>query len=198
VFTSLPSAPIAPPLTHVVHSLMAIPVTPSLRSTWLGNVTDPPSPSRVRKGSPSPRGSIATSDTLLHAYNILDISLSHYLPGDIDPDESSVRSMCTRETQGTLDNLITPLVVLITRLSITDEGCRSRVRNWLLPSNLDRTSPLEGRSDMLGRCLRLLRSVYHTGLKDSVGEMLFAICDSDGKKINHPGTLNLNMYFGFN
>jgi hypothetical protein len=193
VFTSLPSTPLAPPLTHVVHSLMAIPVTTSLRSTWLGSVADPPSPSSgIRESTTSSRKSTAT---LLQAYNIFDLSLAHYLPGDLDPDEPSVRDMCTKETQGTLDNLITPLVVLITRLCIVDVGCRMGMRRRLLPNNLDRISPLEGRSDTLGRCLRLLRSVYHSGLKDALGEMLFAVCDSDGKRANDHGASELNICF---
>jgi hypothetical protein len=32
---------------------------------------------------------------------------------------------------------------------------------------------------MLGRCLRLMQSVHHPRLKDSVGEMLWAACDCD-------------------
>ena len=39
------------------------------------------------------------------------------------------------------------------------------------------------RADFMGRCIRLLGSVYHTRLKDAVGEMLFAACDSDGEYI---------------
>lgn len=51
----------------------------------------------------------------------------------------------------------------------------------MVPADLDRTNPLDERTDFLGRCIRLLGSVYHTRLKDSVGEMIYAACDSDGK-----------------
>ena len=119
-------------------------------------------------------------DTLLHAYNILDVTLAYYLPEALDPDDTSVRDNCKRDDT-TLDELVTPLVLLITRLCIGDEPSRGRLRQWLIPLNLDRASPLEARPDTLGRCLRLLGSVYHVNLKKAIGEMMYAMCDSDGK-----------------
>lgn len=133
-----------------------------------------------RSPSPNPSNS---QDTLLHAYNLLNVTLAYYLPEVLDPDDASVREKCNQDDT-TLDELVTPLVLLTTRLCIGDEPSRARLRGWLVPSNLDRTSPLEARSDALGRCLRLLGSVYHTNLKKAVGEMLYAMCDSDGKHGN--------------
>ena len=129
-------------------------------------------------------------DTLLHAYNVLDVTLSYYLPEALDPDDTSVREKCKHEDT-TLDELVTPLVLLVTRLCIGDEASRARLRDWLIPSHLDRTSPLEARSDTLGRCLRLLGSVYHTNLKKAAGEMLYAMCDSDGEHGNGGAMLPL-------
>lgn len=50
-------------------------------------------------------------------------------------------------------------------------------------ANRDRSSPLEKREDLLGRCLRLMTCVYFPRLKDSVGELMFAICDEDGESL---------------
>lgn len=160
VFHDLPPTspcPVTSPLTHVIHSLITIPVTPTLRPTWLG----PP-------------------DALQHAYDLLKVSLSRYFPGKTDPDDSDVRTRCKAESSDTLDDMLSPLVVLITKLCLADEGSRTRVRHWIVPEDLDRSSPLEERSDILGRCLRLLSCVYHSRLKDSIGELLFAVADSDG------------------
>lgn len=132
----------------------------------------------VSRRSPSPTNSL---DTLLRGYDLLDVTLSHYMPGDIEADEPTVRELCKRETESSLDDILSPLVLLITKFCSLDETSRKRMRSWILPDDLDRTSPLEGRSDLLGRCLRLLSSVHHTKLKDATGEMLFAVCDSDGK-----------------
>jgi hypothetical protein len=117
----------------------------------------------------------------LRAYDLLEVSFSHYLPESIEPDDASVRDKVKAETEHSLDDLLSPLVVLITRLCIADDGCRVRMREWLVPADLDRTESLESRADLLGRCLRLLSSVYHDRLKNAVGEMLYAMCNSDGE-----------------
>jgi hypothetical protein len=141
--------------------------------------------------SPPPNSS-NPQDTLLRAYHILDVTLAHYLPEALDPDDASVRAKCKRDDT-TLDELITPLALLITRLCIGDETSRARLRDWLIPSNLDRTTPLEVRPDMLGRSLRLLGSVYHANLKKGIGEMMYAMCDSDGKSRSSGRKLPLTL-----
>jgi len=122
-------------------------------------------------------------DTLLRGYDLLDVTLSHYMPGDIEPDDISVRELCKSETDGALDDIVCPLVLLITKLCSGDEASRKRMRAWILPDDLDRTNPLESRSDLLGRCIRLLFCVHHPRLKDATGEMLFAVCDSDANTL---------------
>lgn len=228
VFHGLPPTspcPITAPLTHVIHSLITIPVTPTLRSTWLGlqstsgnsaSTKTPPSGSSEsvpgsRSDSPAPdhpsvkpstldralsvlaagrrslsRTSISLNivtsyDVLQHAYDLFEASFCHYFPGNTDPDDPEIRTRCKAESSDTLDDMLSPLVVLITKLCIADEGSRSRVRHWIVPDDLDRSSPLEERPDIPGKCLRLLSCVYHPRLKDAVGELLFAIADSDGR-----------------
>lgn len=133
--------------------------------------------SSQRSSSPHSRSHL---DTLLRAYDLLDVTLSHNFPGNIDPDLPSVREQCRAESDSDLDDLVCPLVILVTKLCHADEGARKRMREWILPDDLDRTSPLEERADLLGRCLRLLGCIHHPRLKDAVGEMLYGICDSDG------------------
>ncbi|KIP10594.1 hypothetical protein PHLGIDRAFT_101008 [Phlebiopsis gigantea 11061_1 CR5-6] len=237
LFNTLPPtfpAPLAVPMIHVIHALITVPVTPSLKSKWFPPLSNPASPRSFSKtispiGSPSapdsPTGSHTarsespsnkqgafdrafsrlsvrktssqrsssvhpTQDTLLRAYDLLDVTLSHYLPGDVDPDDSSVRGRCQAESDSNIDDLVSPLVLLITRLCQADDGARKRMREWIVPEDLDRTAPLEGRADLLGRCLRLLACIHHTKLKDATGEMLFAICDSD------PSTLASYVGYG--
>ena len=124
-----------------------------------------------------------TIDVFQRAYDLLDQSFSHYFPGDIDVDDASVRQRA-RAGNDMLDDTLSPLVVLLTRFCVGDEGLKARARQLLLPEDLDRTSPLESRPDLLGRCLRLLSSVYHPRLKDAVGELLFAIADSNGETLS--------------
>ncbi|KAJ7174301.1 guanine nucleotide exchange factor, partial [Mycena filopes] len=268
VFHALPPtfpAPVAAPLTHIIHSLITIPVSPALRAEWFGAsprssgtsspnhkpavlappVVIPPSPRRadsssstssrthspVRSGTPTspksstldralsvlaagrrslsrspspvpPSASASSSgqgaqssakklpgDTLLRAHALLEVALAHYFPDATEADDAAVREMVKAEAgpSATLDDELSPLVVLITRLCIADEGARTRTRDWVCPPDLDRSAEagaLEGRPDFLGRCLRLMGSVYHPRLKDSVGEMLFAVCDSDATTLS--------------
>jgi hypothetical protein len=216
-------SPLAPPLNHIIHSLLAVPFTKNLQTTWL-----PPN-NRSRRGSPPvgptspvpPSSSLATdspreasrphgafdraksmfttgrlslsrsssparppsppnTDTLLTAYNLLEVALSHYFPGTIEPDDPSVRAAAKAESDSTMDELLAPLVMLLCKLVTGDAGSRERLREWLLPANLDRTVVLESRADTLGRLLRLLTSVYHSRLNVTSGELLYAICNHDG------------------
>ena len=209
-------------MTHVIHALITIPVTASLKAIWVppSNTFPVPTPPKSsspsensgstkasrssssrgssRAGSPttgpskdpkpgafdrawsalaagrrslsrssSPHANYPPVDVLLRAYDILDVSLSHYMPDSVDPDDTSVRQRCMKEMDQPLDDVMTPLDVLITELCIADEGSRRRMREWLLPEDLDRTSPLEGKA--VGRLLRLLSSVHHAKLKNAVG-----------------------------
>ena len=118
-------------------------------------------------------------DSALRAYELLDATLAHFMPGNVSSDDPSIRN---RLPDGdSLDELVSPLVILITRFCLGDDDTKVRIRNWFIPPNLDRSNPLETRSDLLGRCLRLLPSVHHTRLKKVCGEMFFAMCDCDGE-----------------
>ncbi|KAG5650383.1 hypothetical protein H0H81_012426 [Sphagnurus paluster] len=237
-FASLPPtfpSPISPPLTHVIHALITIPINADLRPIWFGTKTatspgqsrinspkhtSPPqstgpsssssrcdSPTHSPQGSPSSpkpstldralsviaagRRSLSrspsrkpTPNVLQRACDLLDVAFSHHFPGTIDVDAEEVRDKFRAEIpDNSMDDILSPLVVLISRFCIADEASRVRVRQWLVPDDLDRSAPLEGRADILGRCLRLLGSVYHPRLKDAVGELLFAMCDSDASNL---------------
>jgi hypothetical protein len=133
--------------------------------------------------APSPTAA-SNLDIVLRVHDLLEVSMSHYLPGEIEPDDRSVREICKKEGESSLDDILSPLVVLTTRLALADDEAKLRIRELLLPADLDRTRALESRGDLLGRCLRLLASIHHARLKDVVGEMLYAICDSDATTLS--------------
>ncbi|EIW82043.1 hypothetical protein CONPUDRAFT_136611 [Coniophora puteana RWD-64-598 SS2] len=258
VFNYLPLAtsnPLAPPLTHVLHSLIVIPVSSSLRVTWFGKrsstsstsrqspkpvsssassaseqslangddstkdspvsgsptITSSPTSGREHRVRPaldkalsamvsasrrsfssrpsSVRSTSRAADTVQRATDLLDVSLAHFISGSTDPDDPSVRELCKREGETNLDAILCPLVVLLTRFCHSDDPVKLRLRNWLVPDNLDRSTPLQHRADTLGRCLRLLASMYHSRLCDAMGGFLFAMCDSDAA--------TLSAYFGY-
>lgn len=211
---ALVPAPLASPLAEVIHSLIAIPIAPSLRPVWLGGRSSSgsgassPSGSKANQGpvdralsafaasrrsfsrSGSPNSSTPSVDIIARVHGLLEVSTNHYLPGTMDPDDIKVRELCKKEGDSSLDDILSPLVLLVTRLALADEITRGRIRDILIPVDLDRTRPLETRADLLGRCLRLLGSIHHARLKDVVGEMFFAICDSDRKLLSlNPGVI---------
>ncbi|KAH7105747.1 guanine nucleotide exchange factor [Auriculariales sp. MPI-PUGE-AT-0066] len=130
------------------------------------------------KQSSTPALSPPEGDVIKKAFELLEVVTAWYFPDALDPDDSSIRDRATKEDVQ-LDHLVSPLIVLLTRLAAGNEPARLRLREWLIPAHLDRTRPLEERPDTLGRCLRLLKSVYFQRVKETVGEFLFTICDSD-------------------
>ncbi|KAG1724806.1 guanine nucleotide exchange factor [Suillus lakei] len=189
----------------IIHSLITIPVDASSRAIWFGTRSTftfdyhhspvPPSPPLFfgwlsHDNQPRPRSQRLGILSVLYRPSFQPVAVrSVALPRDIDPDDPAVRDLCKIDGDTSLDEIVCPLVLLITRFCLGDDDAKTRIRRWLVPENLDRTHPLEKRADLLGRCLRLLASVYHSRLKDSMGEMLYAMCDSDAT--------TLAGYFGY-
>ncbi|KAF5381879.1 hypothetical protein D9757_007588 [Collybiopsis confluens] len=238
VYQSLPPTfpiPLVSPLTHVIHALVTIPITPSLLSLWFSSTTSPTHRHLHRSPSTSSSSSraidrviaagrrslsitsasssshsiygISYPDTILRTLDLLDLVFLHYFPSNSNPDSTQIRESFKNEmaanaaatapssispftktagaTMMTLDELVSPLVALCTRICMMDKTQRVRVRESIIPPtdmDIDIDSEVmlvEERPDFLGRCVRLLRSVYHPRLKAEVGEMLFAACDCD-------------------
>ncbi|KIM27256.1 hypothetical protein M408DRAFT_330159 [Serendipita vermifera MAFF 305830] len=157
-----------------------------------------PSPTRARSSSPLPHSSekgtnasASSSSTsssatkyhiVHHACALLDSTLEIYWPGTTEADSPDVRAAAKRENV-VLDEVITPLVVLLARLG-ADPGARAEMRRWILPEDLDRKDPLEGRGDVLGRCMRLMSCVYFPRLKDAIGEWFYMLAGEDGSTLS--------------
>ncbi|CAE6472152.1 unnamed protein product [Rhizoctonia solani] len=136
-----------------------------------------------RKSSAGRKSPTPTGNSALRALSILQSILALHLPGNSDPDDSAVRS-ASKAKGVSLDEFASPVAALLTRLVGGDEGARAKVAAVVLPQDMDRSSALEKRDDFLGRCLRLMASVYYPTLKDTVGELLFVLCGSDGQALS--------------
>ncbi|KAI6046528.1 guanine nucleotide exchange factor [Pisolithus marmoratus] len=235
--------PLVPPMLHIIHVLIVIPVNASNRTLWFGSQPPTP-PARVTptdsatsslSGSPcldtnlpakekepkfraidraisalaAGRRSFSWSstsrsatpvvlpDTAIRACELLDATLAAFFQGDHDPDEARVRNRFQGHwfmNESSMSDIISPLVLLITRFCLGDDDAKLRIRNWFVPENLDRTKPLEGRDDVLGRCLRVLQCVYHERLGKCIGEMFFAMYDSNPNNLT---TLGYGNFAGF-
>ncbi|KAG8757672.1 hypothetical protein FRC14_001734 [Serendipita sp. 396] len=146
--------------------------------------SDVASSSRGRSSSPARSKSnnssftMSTFQMVTQACSLLENMLAKYWPGVVEADAASVRTAATKENLG-LDEALPPLVVLMARMA-EDAEAKTEMRKWILPDDLDRSGSLEERPDTLGRCIRLMTSVYFPRLKDAIGEWLYVLCDSDG------------------
>lgn len=57
------------------------------------------------------------------------------MPGAVEADDKSVRERCRKEDVQ-LDDVLSPLVVLLTRLCEASEECRKFMRMRILPPDL--------------------------------------------------------------
>ncbi|KAJ3873519.1 guanine nucleotide exchange factor [Lentinula edodes] len=218
VYQNLPRTfpiPLAPPLTHAIHALVTIPLTPTLIALWFSATRNSTSRQVLQPQTPRPRSSstldralnvfaagrrslsissnspasmIGNSyhDVVVRTMDLLEVVFSFHFPSNSNPDSREVREAFKNVLVGSamsadtsLDELVSPLLALCTRICMMDKTSRKRVREWIIPPNLDRSYPLDERDDFLGKCIRLLGSVYHLRLKATVGEMLYAACDCD-------------------
>lgn len=104
-------------------------------------------------------------------YHLLDLSLAFYLPdnGDIVPEyEEEVSDLRY-------------MAMVINKLCHEEETFKKRLRQKIVPDDLDRSSQLNERSDMLGRCLRVMQGTIARSLSPSIGEMLYTMADSNRK-----------------
>ncbi|PWN43537.1 hypothetical protein IE81DRAFT_77642 [Ceraceosorus guamensis] len=112
--------------------------------------------------------------------NMLDGALLRYFPAVDDSDDSQAKHAAARDGVD-LEDHHQPLILLLRKLATEDERCRAALRAHLLPSDIDRSSPLDKRNDLTGRCVRLMSSVFLSRLARVMGEMLLAVCDGDPK-----------------
>ncbi|CAG8590982.1 631_t:CDS:2, partial [Acaulospora colombiana] len=93
-----------------------------------------------------------------------------------DPDSSIDRNS---KYGVDFDEVITPLVALLKKLADEDDSAKNIERNRLLPDDVDRSKPLEKGDSFSARLIRLMTSVMLPNLRDSVGELLYTLCDQD-------------------
>lgn len=98
-----------------------------------------PSPSSpVSKDAAGPFPASAPSGVprvMQRAVDLLDASLAHYLPGNIDPDDAAVLNICNEEDVK-LDNAMGPLVLLMVKVCKASPACRQAFKAHVLPPDL--------------------------------------------------------------
>ncbi|ORY31806.1 guanine nucleotide exchange factor synembryn-domain-containing protein [Naematelia encephala] len=201
---SIPEPPSPTPSSSSVRALLnkVKLSSPPRKST---SISDTPGGSFIRNKSPSPSPpSIPPSPPVLRKRPItlpgrktfpaaLPARVLRVFEGFVDTYYPFPRGW-DEEVKGLkVDEILPPILLLLVRIA---QGCmefRTWLRDNLLPKNLDRSKeagPLESRRGVLGDLLRLMQCATHPSSRDTAGELLWAICDSN------PSTLNKEIGYG--
>ncbi|OCF35034.1 hypothetical protein I316_03074 [Kwoniella heveanensis BCC8398] len=106
---------------------------------------------------------------------IFDHFFDTYLPWPRKPDDPLPQGLA-------MDELLPPLLLLLTRAAAGSEPIRLYLKETLLPSSIDRSpaaGALESRKGTLGNILRLMGCAGHTQSRNTAGELMWAICKGD-------------------
>ncbi|KAF9900367.1 hypothetical protein EC991_007441 [Linnemannia zychae] len=148
--TSQPN-PLEPPHSHAIHVLLNFPISASALLVT--------------------RSQQATLLSVL--LQILDDTLKHSLNTD---DEASTDGM----SNGTeLDEIVPPLVIVLTNIASAGGEARKAMKARLLPDDVDRSRPLEKGDSFSARLIRRLTSARFPQIKETVGQLLFVVCNED-------------------
>ncbi|KAI8599108.1 guanine nucleotide exchange factor [Dissophora ornata] len=154
--------PLQPPHSHAIHVLLNFPISSSALLV-----------TRSQQA--------ALLDILTQ---ILDDTLKQSLNTD---DEASTEGL----SNGTeLDEILPPLVIVLTNIAATGGKARAVLKSKLLPYNVDRSKPLEKGDSFSARLIRRMTSVRFPHIKETVSHLLFVVCDEN------PTTLTHNVGYG--
>ncbi|KAG0338310.1 hypothetical protein BG004_007271 [Podila humilis] len=154
ILTTIPPSspnPLEPPHSHAIHVLLNFPI-----STSAILVT------RSQQA--------ALLNVLMQ---ILDDTLRYSLNTD---DEASTDGM----SNGTeLDEIVPPLVIVLTNIaSVGGEG-RAAMKSRLLPDDVDRSQPLEKGDTFSARLIRRMTSLRFPHIRETVCQLLYVVCNED-------------------
>ncbi|CAG8529841.1 1463_t:CDS:2 [Ambispora leptoticha] len=160
---TLPSPlPLAPPHSHAIHALLNFPIE------QCKSILFPPEP---------PNEQYLLVEILL---NIFQEMIFIAIKGDPDSDTDHQTNY-----RVDFDEVITPLVVLLKKFCEEDQTAKAKIKNKLLPDDIDRSKPLEKGETLSARLIRLMTSIMFPNLRDNVSELLFVICNEDAQLLIH-------------
>ncbi|WVQ73410.1 hypothetical protein IAR50_002982 [Cryptococcus sp. DSM 104548] len=184
----------------LLHKLgnLASPSSPRKQSAS-GSLAPPrarsPAHGDTSSGSSSPRASLSggrpfgagTAGSSQHKtafparlLKVLDTFFETYLPYPTKPDDKLPQGLI-------LDEVLPPVLLLLTRAAIGCDTMRVWLKGTLLPPTLDRTpeaGPIEQRKGLLGNILRLMSCGGHTVTRISAGEFMWAVCNGDASDLS--------------
>ncbi|KAF9577432.1 hypothetical protein BGW38_007360, partial [Lunasporangiospora selenospora] len=146
-----PTNPLEPPHSHAIHVLLNYPVSVSALLVTRSQ-----------------------QESLLNVLcQILDDTLKYSLNTD---DEASDAGL----SNGTeLDEIVPPLVIVLTNIASTGGEARAALKARLLPDAVDRSQPLDKGGSFSARLIRRMTSARFPHIRETVSQLLFVVCNED-------------------
>ncbi|KAI8364414.1 guanine nucleotide exchange factor [Blakeslea trispora] len=156
--------PLVPPHTQCFHALMQFPYDMSLevwrsQKDWISQ----------KYSTPEEGGHYVVG----HIVDILDRALHALIPGG-DPDQSNIN-------HAQADAAVAPVLLVLANLI---EGCPYVIpflASKMLPRQEDRTLPVNEGDHLPAYLIRLMTSTMMPQSRSAICEILFMLCDKDGK-----------------
>jgi hypothetical protein len=168
VKSDMPNPPLSPPYTHAIHALMNFPV----------------------KGFESkffPDGDYSIIDVLS---NILEVTIKQSnISHSMENDDSVLINGAPA------DSVLPPLIILMTNLVEDNTEARSKLKERILPSDFDRSKPLNVGESIRACLIRLMTNTLLGNSRETISTLLYTLCDSNANKfVNQVGYGNAIGY----
>ncbi|KAG0315901.1 hypothetical protein BGZ99_007174 [Dissophora globulifera] len=154
ILTTIPPSspdPLQPPHSHAIHVLLNFPISTSALL--------------VTRSQQAILLDVLTQ--------ILNDTLKHSLNTD---DEASTDGL----SNGTeLDEIVPPLVIVLTNIASAGGEGRAALKAKLLPDDVDRSKPLEKGDSFSARLIRRMTSMRYSRIRETVSQLLFVVCNED-------------------
>ncbi|KAI9330200.1 guanine nucleotide exchange factor [Obelidium mucronatum] len=165
------SDPLSAPHSFAINCLLNFPASPEFFLQWLPGPNKDKIPEQLCK-------ILAFSLKLAMPYNSENAiplePLDHPPPPKSNtPDYSKKKA----------DEIIPPVVLVLKELANCHPKLREILRGFLTPEDIDRTRKLDSTDTTVARLIRLMTSISLENVKNSVGELLYALFDEDASKL---------------
>ncbi|KAJ3010796.1 UNVERIFIED_CONTAM: hypothetical protein HDU68_001969 [Siphonaria sp. JEL0065] len=173
LITSIPvneKDPLSAPHNFAINCLLNFPASPEFFLQWLPGPNKDLIPEQLCK-------ILSSALKLAIPYNpesAIPLETLQDPPKDCKtPDYSKKRA----------DEIIPPVILVLKELANCHPKLREILRGYLTPEDIDRTKKLDTTDTTVARLIRVMTSISLENVKNSVGELLFALFDEDASKL---------------
>ncbi|KAF9149801.1 hypothetical protein BGX20_005898 [Mortierella sp. AD010] len=111
--------------------------------------------------------------------DVLTKILDETLKNSLNTDEEASADRLGLDSVAELDEVIPPLVIVLTNIASAGGEGRVALKAKLLPDDIDRSEPLEKGDSFTSRLIRRVTSIRFLHVRETVCQLLFVLCNED-------------------